>query len=125
MIVLGVVPSKVPSEISAGLVIIQERAGILWGSFYGAKSRFDKRIVIGGSGASKQLRHAVIFTEPADRFGFHLAATVVDEFGPLVLREIQDMLFNQTSLQQEARLLGRLLPADAPLDGFSGPLIQQ
>ena len=44
MIVLGVVPSKVPSEISEGLVIIQERAGILWGSFYGAKGRLDKRI---------------------------------------------------------------------------------
>src|SRR5450759_4604464 len=125
MVVLRVVPSKVAIEIDDGLVVIQESTGILRGSFYGAEGRFDVRIVIGSSGASKQLGHAVILTQSLDGLGFHLAAAVVDEFGPLVLRQVQDVLGQQASLQQEPRLLGRLVPTDAPLDGFAGPLIQQ
>jgi hypothetical protein len=67
----------------------------------------------------------VIFTQPLDRLGFHLATAVIDEFGPLVLRQVQDVLIYQASFQQEPGLLGGLLPTDAPLDGFAGPFIQQ
>ncbi len=66
MIVLRGAPSKVPTQIGDVLVVIQETAGILWGSFYRAKGRPDKRIVVGGSGASKQPGHAVIFTQPLE-----------------------------------------------------------
>jgi hypothetical protein len=125
MVVLRIVPSKVPIEIGDGLVVVQESTGILRGPFYGAEGRLDIWIVIGSSGASKQLGHAVIFTQPLDRLGFHLAAAVVDEFGPLVLRQVQDVLRYQACFQQQPRLLGRLLPTDAPLDGFARPLIQQ
>ena len=47
---------------------------------------------LGGAGASKQLGHTVIFTQPLDRFGFHLATAIIDDFGPLVLGQIQDVL---------------------------------
>jgi hypothetical protein len=53
MVVLGVVPGKVPIEIGDGLAVVQETTGIFRGSFYGAEGRFDVRIVIGSSGASK------------------------------------------------------------------------
>jgi hypothetical protein len=97
MVVLGVVPRKVPFEIGDRLVVVEEAAGILRSSFYGAEGCFDVGIVIGGSGASKQLRHGVVFTEPLDGLGFHLAATVADELGPLVLRQVQDALGHQAS----------------------------
>ena len=84
MVVLGVVPGKGPTEIGDGLGVIQKSAGIFRGSFDGAEGRFDERIVIGGSGAGKQLGHAMFFTQPLDRLGFHLAATIIDDFGPLV-----------------------------------------
>ena len=116
---------KYPTEIGDGLVVIQEAPGILRGAFDGAEGGFDERIVIGGAGASKQLGHAVIFTQPLDGLGFHLAAAVVDEFGPLVLGQVQDVLIRQAALQQAAGFLGGLLPTDAPLDGFAGPFIQQ
>ena len=116
MVVFGVVPGKVPIEIGEGLAVIQESTGILRGSFHSAEGGLDVRIVIGSSGASKQLRHAVILTQPLDRLGFHLAAAVVDQFGPLVLGQVQDVLFDQASLQQQPGFLGRLVPTDAPLD---------
>ena len=110
MVVLGVVPGKVPIEIGDGLAVVQEATGILRGAFYGAEGRLDERIVIGSSGAGKQLGQAVIFTQSLDRLGFHLAAAVVDEFGPLVLRQVQDVLRHQAAFQQEPGLRGRLLP---------------
>jgi hypothetical protein len=38
--------------------------------------------------AGKQLGHAVIFTEPLDGLGFHLAATIIDDFGPLLRKRL-------------------------------------
>jgi hypothetical protein len=125
MVMLGVVPGKVPAEIGAGGGVIEESAGILRCPFDRAEGRLDERIVVGCSGAGKELGHAMILTEPLNRFGFHLAAPIVNELGPLVLGQVQDILFLQTSLQQEPGLPGRLLPADAPLDGFAGPFVQQ
>ena len=37
MVVLGVVPGKVPIEIGDGLIVVQEATGILRGAFYGAE----------------------------------------------------------------------------------------
>ena len=125
MVVLRVVPGKVSTEVVDGLTVIQEPTRILGSSFDGAEGRLDERVVVGGSGASKELRHAVVFTHPLDGLGLHLAAPVVDEFGPLVLRQVQDVLIDQAPLQQKPRLLGRLLPADAPLDDLAGVFIQQ
>ena len=98
---LRVIPGKVSFEIGARLVVIQKSPGILRGAFDGAEGGFDERIVIGGAGASKQLRHTVIFTQPLDRFGFHLAAAIIDDFGPLVLGQVQDVL-----IRQAGRLIG-------------------
>jgi hypothetical protein len=125
MVMLRVIPGKVSFEIGDGLVVIQESPGIRRGAFDGAEGGFDERIVIGGAGAGKQLGQAVIFTQPLDRLGFHLAAAIIDDFGPLVLGQVQDVLIGQTALQQEPGFLGGLLPVDAPLDGFAGPFIQQ
>src|SRR5258708_39967213 len=105
MVVLGVIPGKVPSEIGDGLSIVQEAIGVFWSSFYRAESRLDKRIVVGGSRARKQLRHAVMFAQLLDWLGLHLAAAVIDEFGALILRQVQDVLLNQAAFQQEPRLL--------------------
>jgi len=44
-----------------------------------------------GAGAGKQLGQAVIFTQTLDGLGFHLAAAIIDDFGPLVLGLIQDV----------------------------------
>ena len=55
MVMLGVVPGKVPFEIGNGLAVVQEAAGIFRGAFDGAEGGLDKRIVIGGAGARKQL----------------------------------------------------------------------
>jgi len=33
----------------------------------------------------------VIFTQTLDGLGFHLAAAIIDDFGPLVLGLIQDL----------------------------------
>jgi hypothetical protein len=48
----------------------------------------------------------VILTQSLDWLGLHLAAAVVEDVGPLVLRQVQDVLFYQTSFQQEPRLFG-------------------
>ena len=64
MVVLRVIPRKVATEVFLGLDVIEELPGIFRGAFDGAEGRFDERIVIGGAGASKQLGHAVIFTQP-------------------------------------------------------------
>ena len=122
---LGVIPGKVATEVFSGLSVIQKLPGILRGAFDGAEGRFDERIVIGGAGAGKQLGHAVIFTQPLDGLGFHLAATIIDDFGPLLLGQVQDVLICQAALQQAAGFLGGLVPGDAPLDDFAGPFIQQ
>ncbi len=55
MVVLGVIPGKVATEVIVGLGVIQKLPGILLGAFDGAEGRFDERIVVGGEGASKQL----------------------------------------------------------------------
>ena len=123
MVVLRIVPSKVAFEIDDGLTIVQESTGIFRGSFYGAECGLNERIVIGSSGASKQLGHVMILTQFLNRFGFHLAPAVVDEFGSLVLRQVENVLFNEAAFEQESRLLGCLLPTDAPLDGFAGILV--
>ena len=125
MIVLGVVPRKVPSEVGLGLAVVQEAAGIFRGAFDGAEGGFDEWIVIGGAGARKQLGQAVVFAEPLDRPGFHLAPAVVEDFGALVLRQVQDVLCDQAALEQAAGFLGGLLPTDTPLDGLPGPLVEQ
>ena len=122
---LGVIPGKVSFKIGDGLVVIQESPGILRGAFDGAEGRFDERIVIGGAGASKQLGHAELFTQALDGLGFHLTAAIIDDFGPLILVQIQDVLIRQAALQQAAGFPGGLLPGDAPLDDFAGPFIQQ
>ena len=63
------------------------------------------------SGAGKQLGQAVILTQSLDGLGFHLVATVIDEFGPLFLRELQDVLIHKPSFQQSHGLLGGLVPS--------------
>ena len=125
MVMLGVIPGKVATEVFLGLVVIQKLPGILRGAFDGAEGRFDERIVIGGAWASKQLRHAVILAEALDGLGFHLAAAVIDDFGPLILGQVQDVLIRQAALEQESGFPGGLVPGDAPLDDFAGPFIQQ
>src|SRR5258708_36193513 len=114
MVVLGVIPGKVPSEIGDGLSIVQEAIGVFWSSFYRAESRLDKRIVFGGSRARKQLRDAVMFAQLLDWLGLHLEAAVIDEFGALLLRQVPDSLLNQAAFRHEASVLGCLLPTDAP-----------
>src|SRR5664279_633432 len=102
MVMLGVIPSKVATEVGVGLRVIEETSGILGGAFDGAEGRFDERIVIGGAWASKQLGHAVVFTQALDGLGFHLAAAIIDDFGPLILGQVQDVLLQQAALQQSA-----------------------
>lgn len=58
MVVLGVIPGKVPIKIGDGLAVIQEASGIRWSPFHGAEGRFDKRIVIGGFGGGWQVTGA-------------------------------------------------------------------
>jgi hypothetical protein len=123
MVVLRIVPSKVPFEIDDSLFVVEESTGIFRGSFYGAECGLYERIVIGSSGASTQLRHVMILTQPLDRLGFHLAPAVVDHFGSLVLWQVENVLLNQAAFKQESRLLSCLLPTDAPLDGFAGILV--
>ena len=50
MVMLGVVPGKVPFEIGNGLAVVQEAAGIFRGAFDGAEGGLDERIVIGVRG---------------------------------------------------------------------------
>jgi len=83
-------------------------------------------VVIGGAGAGKQVRHTVIFTQPLDRFGFHLAAAIIDDFGPLVFGQVQDVLIRQATLQQQVEV--EILPlltghqiADVPAPPLVGP----
>ena len=120
-----VIPVKVSFEISDGLGVIQELAGILRRALRGGKRRFDERILIGGARAGKQVGHLVILAQLSDRLGFHLAAPVVEEFGPLVLRQVQNVLLAQPAFEQQAGLGGRLRPTDAPLDGLAGELIKE
>ena len=47
-----------------------------------------KRIIIGGSGSSKYLRHMMVFEHCFDRLGFHLTTSVIKDFCALVLRKI-------------------------------------
>ena len=51
MVMLGVIPGKVATEVFVGLGIIQKTSGIGRGAFDGAEGRFDERIVIGGARA--------------------------------------------------------------------------
>jgi hypothetical protein len=51
------------------------------------------------------MRHGLIFAQPLDRLGFHLAPAVVDDHGPLVLVEVQDVLFHKTAFEQERGFL--------------------
>jgi len=53
MVVLGVVPSKVPIEIGEGLSVIQETTRIRRSAFDGAEGRLDERIVIGVRGGQR------------------------------------------------------------------------
>jgi hypothetical protein len=119
--VLGVVPV----EVGHGLAVIQEPPRIFRGPLGGAEGRFDERIVIGRPRSGEQLRHAVVFTEPLDRLGLHLTAAVVDDFRPLVFRQIEDVLIGQSTLKKPSGFLGGLRPSDSPLDGLAGPLVQQ
>jgi hypothetical protein len=74
MVVHRIVPSKVPFEIDDGLTLVEESTGIFRGSFYGAECGLNEWIVIGSSGAGKQLGHMMILTQPLDRLGFHLTS---------------------------------------------------
>jgi hypothetical protein len=62
---------------------------------------------LGGAGASKQLRHTVIFTQPLDRFGFHLAVAIIDDFGALMRCRIARI----SSIALSAAFMFRCLPA--------------
>ena len=50
MVMLGVIPGKVATEVFVGLGSIQKTSRIRRGAFDGAEGRFDERIVIGGAG---------------------------------------------------------------------------
>jgi len=50
MVMLGVIPGKVATEVFVGLGIIEKASRIRRGAFDGAEGRFDERIVIGVRG---------------------------------------------------------------------------
>ncbi len=108
LVVLGVVLGEAPGEVGHGLAVIQEPPQIFRGPLGGAEGRFDKRIVVGRPRSGEQLRHAVVFAEPLDRLGLHLTAAVVDDFRPLVFRQIEDVLIGQSTLQKPSGFLGGL-----------------
>jgi hypothetical protein len=64
----------------------------------------------------------VFLTEALDRFGFHPAVPIVDDFGACALWEIQNILVLQPVLEQKRRLPGCLVPGNTPLDSFAGVL---
>ena len=112
VVVLVVVPVKVSFEVGH----VQELAGIFRGAFGRGKRGFDEGIVVGSSRAGEQLRHVVILAELADRLGFHLAAAVVDQLGPLVFGQVQDVLPFQTAFEEQPGLGGGLRPFDPPVN---------
>src|ERR1700683_2818600 len=124
VVVLVIVPVKVLVEVGVGLAIVQKLAGIFRSSLGGREGGLDERIVVGRPGARKQLRHVVILAELADRLGFHLAAAVVEQLGPLVFREVQDVFPLQTAFEKQAGLRGGLRPTDPPKEGLAGKLIE-
>ena len=125
VVVLRVVPGKVLVEVYDGLAVVEEATRIGRSAFHRAERGFNEGIVIRGSGAREELGHAVVCTEFLNRLGLHLAAPVVDEFGPLVFGQIQNVLRDQAALQQESGFFGGLLPTNAPLDGFARVLVEQ
>ncbi len=122
---LGIVPGEVSGEVSRSLAIIQEPPRVFRSALDGAEGRFDEWIVVGRPRPREQLRHAVVFAEPLDRLGLHLTATVVDDFWPLILGQVEDVLIDQSAFEQQLGFLGGLRPGDAPMDGLAGPLVEQ
>src|ERR1035438_9298373 len=99
VVVLVIVPVKVLIEVVHGLAVVQELAGIFRGSFRGGEGGFDEGIVVGSSWPGEELGHVVVLAELADGLGFHLATAVVDQFGPLILRQTEDILICQTAFE--------------------------
>jgi hypothetical protein len=67
----------------------------------------------------------VILKHPFDRFRFHLTASIIDDLRTLVLRQIEDVLSDKTTLQEASGFLGSLMPTDKPMDGFARIFIQE
>jgi len=122
---LVVIPVKVSFEVGHGLAIVQKLAGIFRGALDGGKGRLDDRIVVGGSRVGEQLRHVVILAELADRRGFHLATAVIEQFGPLVFRQVQDVSPLQTAFEEQPGLRNGLRPTNPPMQRLAGILIGQ
>ena len=58
-----VVPIKVLCEVSRGLEVVEELAGVFGGAFDARKGRLDEGVVFGRAGAREELGHAVILAE--------------------------------------------------------------
>ena len=78
---LCIVPLKITGKIFHCLFLVPETTRVFMDTFYRAKRRFNKWIVIGGSRTGKELWHRVIFQQPAYRFSLHLAAPVINYEG--------------------------------------------
>ena len=120
-----VIPVKVSCEVGGGFAVVQEVARIFRGAFNGGEGGFDEGIVVGGSGPGEELGHVAILAELADRFGFHLAAAVVEQFGALVFRQVEAIFLFQSAFEEQAGLGGGPGPADLPMDRLAGKLIEQ
>lgn len=84
-----------------------------------------KGLSVGRARAGEQVRHKVIIAELADRFGFHLPAAAVDQFGPPVFPQVENVFLFQPVLEQQASLCGGLVPGHPPSEDFAGKLIEE
>ena len=91
VVVLVVIPVKISFEVSARHSVVQKLAWVFRGALGGRERGLNEGIVVGRSRPSEQLGHMVILTELANRFGFHLPAAVVDQFGSPVFRQVEDI----------------------------------
>ena len=121
----GIVPGEKSIKVSCGLVAVQKSSRILEHRFNRSECGFYKRVVIGGSRSSKQLRHLMGFKHSLDRFGFHLTAPIIDNLRALILGQIENVFGNQAAFKKSPGFLSRLMPVDPPVDGFAGILIEQ
>jgi hypothetical protein len=110
--VLCIIPLKIGIKILTGSLQVPETTGIAMIRLYCSEQRLNKRVIVGGPWTGKQLGHTVIFKEFPDGFGLHLAASIIDYFGTLILGQIKDIFTYQSLLNKMTRFTGSLMPAD-------------
>ncbi len=125
MVMLAVVPMKILGKILPRLHIVKKPAGISMESFHRAECRFNERVVIGGSWSGKQLRHAMVLQQLANRFCLHLPASIIDQFRSLLVRKIEDIFSHQSIVKQPASRCAVLPPADQPGNDLPGIFVKQ